>query len=267
MGNERWAITQNLDDHTVTGNVFRTDGGAPSFIWCQQTSNDGSNLGESCWGADACDIGPCTPSMWTFIANVTLPVSFFAEPSAPQPTAQPTPTDSLSALIGTWHFTFTIISTFTETYRLQHTATTSSGTRGLVGLDEFGSGVAVFRVQDLTPGSSLPFEFSLGDLSTCLIHLFNRNGETVQGETFVLFLDSTGACDPNNFSDPFALPGQRISLSANVLGAEALEVDLSGVQTARYATLTAESDALGTVPTSDQDAVKAVGRALMRAVR
>ena len=37
VGAERWAISYNLNDKTVTGNVFKTDGSAPSFIWCQIT--------------------------------------------------------------------------------------------------------------------------------------------------------------------------------------------------------------------------------------
>ncbi|MEY4949181.1 MAG: hypothetical protein RL698_1392, partial [Pseudomonadota bacterium] len=32
VGQERWAITYNLDDKTVTGNVFPLDGGAPTFL-------------------------------------------------------------------------------------------------------------------------------------------------------------------------------------------------------------------------------------------
>ena len=36
--NEQWAITFNLADQTATGNVFKTDGGDPAFIWCQITS-------------------------------------------------------------------------------------------------------------------------------------------------------------------------------------------------------------------------------------
>ncbi len=145
VGNERWAITYNLDDNTMTGNVFQSDGGPPLFVWCQQTFNDGTNIGASCFGADRCDVGPCTPSMWTFIANVTLPVSFFAEPPSLQPTPQPTPTDSLSGLIGTWDFTFTIISTFTDTYRLQEILPSGS-TRALGAFNELDEPVFVFRV-------------------------------------------------------------------------------------------------------------------------
>src|SRR5436853_3374569 len=59
VGQERWAITLNLSDFSATGNVFFTDGRAPSFIWCQKTGQtfDSSvgeaNLEYTCYGADA----------------------------------------------------------------------------------------------------------------------------------------------------------------------------------------------------------------------
>ena len=37
VGAERWSITYRLDDGHVTGNVFRTDGGQPSFLDCDRT--------------------------------------------------------------------------------------------------------------------------------------------------------------------------------------------------------------------------------------
>jgi len=270
VGNERWAITFNLDDNTVTGNVFHADGGAPSFIWCQQTSSDGQNVGASCFGADRCDVGPCTPSMWTFIANVTLPASFFAEPSGPQPTPQPTPNDSLSALIGTWDFTFTIISTFTDTYRLQQIQTTQSGTRGLVGLNEFGDTVATFRVQELEPGTSVPFEFILVDEeqgSLCEFHFFDRTGATaVSGETFLTGVDGTGSCDPNSLGSPHAMTGVRTSTTSALSAAERLGRRLDDVKAARRASIATELNALGDAPSTD-DAITGAIRAALGAMR
>lgn len=106
---ERWAITRN-DDGTVTGNVFPLDGGPPSFVWCEQAgrddddffddfiddfedfiddlidgNGDGDGDGDgvddelmfSCFGAGPCAEQPCTEDQWTFIADVTLPESFF----------------------------------------------------------------------------------------------------------------------------------------------------------------------------------------------
>ena len=100
VGNERWSITQN-DDGTVTGNVFALDGGQPSFVWCEPT-DDGFDFGDfwddfiddligddddddgnddqlryDCYGANACGASPCDEDEWDFIAEVTLPESFF----------------------------------------------------------------------------------------------------------------------------------------------------------------------------------------------
>ena len=82
VGSERWAISMNLDDGTVTGNVFRP-GAEPSFVWCERTGDDGNPdpsavlIDYACSGADRCVAEPCTASEWSFIGNVTLPGSFF----------------------------------------------------------------------------------------------------------------------------------------------------------------------------------------------
>jgi hypothetical protein len=83
VGAERWAISFNLNDRTVTGNVFKTDGSAPSFIWCRITDVAESAVPADvkytldCSGADACTAAPCTPTQWTTIATgIVLPGSF-----------------------------------------------------------------------------------------------------------------------------------------------------------------------------------------------
>jgi hypothetical protein len=77
VDDERWAITRNLDDLTVTGNVFFPEGGDPLFLFCEQTGEDGDNLDFSCSGADQCT-DTCPP--FEFVSNVTLPKSFFQPP-------------------------------------------------------------------------------------------------------------------------------------------------------------------------------------------
>lgn len=83
VGAERWAISYNLSDRTVTGNVFKTDGSAPSFIWCQivgeaPSPNPADNQYTlDCYGADACAAAPCAESAWTLIAaGLPIPGSF-----------------------------------------------------------------------------------------------------------------------------------------------------------------------------------------------
>lgn len=80
VGDERWAITLNADDGSITGNVFRRDGGAPQFVWCDQTGASEADLEFLCKGADACPTGSCTSDVWTTIAPVSIPRSFLLPP-------------------------------------------------------------------------------------------------------------------------------------------------------------------------------------------
>jgi subtilisin family serine protease len=86
VNGERWAITRNPDDGTVTGNVFLPAGGAPQFVWCQQTGDDGDpdpytvQIDFACSGADACAASSCPASNWSALGQVTLPGSFFLPP-------------------------------------------------------------------------------------------------------------------------------------------------------------------------------------------
>lgn len=80
---ERWAISFNLNDQTVTGNVFKTDGSPPAFVYCRITNVTESAVPAEieytldCSGADACTAAPCTPAQWTTIATgIKLPGSF-----------------------------------------------------------------------------------------------------------------------------------------------------------------------------------------------
>ncbi len=53
VGAERWAITLN-ENGSATGNVFRSDGGPPAFIFCAPL---GTPNAFDCFGADACTDG------------------------------------------------------------------------------------------------------------------------------------------------------------------------------------------------------------------
>lgn len=77
VGTERWAIALNEADQTVTGNVFRDDGGDPAFVVCTPLAGENSF---ACSGADACTVEPCT-DQFTSIGDVTLPSTFFELPT------------------------------------------------------------------------------------------------------------------------------------------------------------------------------------------
>jgi hypothetical protein len=80
VGPERWAITLNVDDGTVSGNVFQPNGGPASFVFCNPGS--GPNL-FTCFGADPCPAAPCQDEFVPIAAGeVALPAGFFDLPSA-----------------------------------------------------------------------------------------------------------------------------------------------------------------------------------------
>ena len=88
VGSDRWAITYNLDDRTVTGNVFSTAGSAPQFVWCTTTSVDqasdpaAAQYNLRCQFSGPCAAAPCNSSQWQEGAavDVTVPGSFLLPP-------------------------------------------------------------------------------------------------------------------------------------------------------------------------------------------
>ena len=87
VGPERWAISYSFEGSTMTGNVFKTDGSAPSFVSCAFTDIDyaedpfDSRYFLDCWGADTCSEPGCGTNQWTLIATgIELPASFVLVP-------------------------------------------------------------------------------------------------------------------------------------------------------------------------------------------
>ncbi len=85
VGDERWAITMSLEDTSpleITGNIFR-ENGSPAFVQCRPIDviGDGDirdkTLVFNCYAADTCPAAPCTADQWSFVAEVSLPGSFF----------------------------------------------------------------------------------------------------------------------------------------------------------------------------------------------
>jgi hypothetical protein len=91
VGGQRWAITRDSADRTVTGNVFSPGGGRPQFVWCEDLGRDGDDVRLRCSGADQCPLAPCTTDEWLPLGEVVLPESFFLPPagaSAPERTPE-----------------------------------------------------------------------------------------------------------------------------------------------------------------------------------
>ena len=87
VGPERWALTRNLDDGLVTGNVFLADGGPPQFISCDELAREGENIRLQCFGSVRCPLTPCTTDEWQGLGEVVLPASFFERASVAAPAA------------------------------------------------------------------------------------------------------------------------------------------------------------------------------------
>ncbi|MBY0278885.1 hypothetical protein K2Z84_26415 [Candidatus Binatia bacterium] len=224
LGAERWAIVQDRNNRTITGNVFSPAGGPAQFVWCDSIGN--SNY--RCSGSSGCAQQPC---QWASIATVTLPDSFFAVPGQPTPQPTPPPTSSLSGLLGTWEFTFKIITTFTFEYRLQQLGTSTSGYPAIVGVNELGDRIVVARVQDIDPGNGLPYEYALAEKAagTCQFYVFNQTStDRVAGLHTAAFQLSNGDCDDFLGEDDMA--GIRTSRSASAQTAQT-----AGVKNARKA--------------------------------
>lgn len=75
VGGSRFAITNNVDDGTLTGNIFFSDGRSPGFLFCAPIGGNDY----SCSGSDRCGEASCPG--YEFIANVTLPEEFFTVPA------------------------------------------------------------------------------------------------------------------------------------------------------------------------------------------
>jgi hypothetical protein len=79
VGNERWAITYNLADKTVTGNVFPIGGGTPTFLTCDITRVEqapdpaDAQYFLSCRASGPCATAPCDPNQWS-AASETGPI-------------------------------------------------------------------------------------------------------------------------------------------------------------------------------------------------
>jgi hypothetical protein len=96
LGDERWTINLNLystdpdDVISITGNIFRRDGGAPSFVSCLVRDDSRGSLTDvrtvfrlACSVAEACTTTAetCARTGWTLVDDdIRVPTTFFLPP-------------------------------------------------------------------------------------------------------------------------------------------------------------------------------------------
>lgn len=200
VGPERWAITYRLSDGRVTGNVYRSDNGATSFLDCPRTGLDGENAIFDCYGASACLQAPCPESQYSLIATgVSLSLSFFFPPG--DIPGAPTVED----LVGSWRFDIDNDSEDEIVYRLDGVESDDGRDVAFGENDDTGNDVIAFQESD---GS-----FVLLDESTfsCLRYEFDFVGENrLEGTQFVtVFLPIIGDCDDDPI-DEFSFVANRL---------------------------------------------------------
>lgn len=96
----RWAITRNLDDATVTGNVFSPEGDEPDFLWCEDASTDDEPgvVRLSCFLAQP-GVAP-TPTPTPTVSASPSPTPTATATATPTPTPAPSPTADLGLVTG-----------------------------------------------------------------------------------------------------------------------------------------------------------------------
>lgn len=78
VGSERWAINFNLDNGSITGNIFAPDA-PPIFLWCGLIDVVGSSIDWDCFAATPCGSGGCALTDWLYVGAVRLPKSFVGQ--------------------------------------------------------------------------------------------------------------------------------------------------------------------------------------------
>ena len=76
VGAEHWVVVYNVDDGSVTGNVFFSDA-EPVFLWCELIDTTEDDLDYDCYEADSCRNDTCSVDDWDFVSSPLVPKSFF----------------------------------------------------------------------------------------------------------------------------------------------------------------------------------------------
>lgn len=121
------------------------------------------------------------------------------------PPLRPTP------LLGVWGFTWEIVNTFTDTYRLD-TLSTETDPELALGTGQSGNLVTVGAIQAISPGNPLPYDFAVlaeGPL-LCELHVvYWLEPQYVAGMHVSVVTEVDGTCGINTVGDPYEVLGVR----------------------------------------------------------
>lgn len=155
-------------------------------------------------GTTACLVPPTTTRPPTTVVTTTTSSTTTTQPRG------------LAGLLGTWDFTYSIVSTFEDRYVMSSVQTSDTGVPFILAYDVYDglSDAVVARPADLG-FSSFPFEFALLDLSTffCDFFVFNKTGtNAVSGQYYLTGVEFDGSCGAiTNPNDPYPMSGVRIA--------------------------------------------------------
>lgn len=124
----------------------------------------------------------------------------------------------LYGLLGTWEFTYSIISTFVDRYRLDRVERDPSGVPYVAAFDVFDGVTDAILARPMDLGfPSFPYEFALLDAGAlvCDFFVFDRTGESVvTGGYFLVGTDASGACAYVLNDAPYPMSGVRLAAPA-----------------------------------------------------
>jgi hypothetical protein len=158
-------------------------------------------------GTAACLVVPTTTRPPSTVATTTVTTTSSTTTTQPR---------GLPGLLGTWDFTYSIISTFQDRYVMSSVQTSDTGVPFILVYDVYDglSDAIVARPVDLG-FASFPFEFALLDESTffCDFFVFNRTGaNAVSGQYYLTDVNFDGSCGAlQNVGNPYPMSGVRIA--------------------------------------------------------
>jgi hypothetical protein len=124
------------------------------------------------------------------------------------------------ALLGTWQFSYTqMTSTFTDEFTLD-TLTSAAGPLVATGEDALGNFAVGGLIQDISPDTALPFDFGVfwKGILLCTLHVFSLTSETsAEGVVSLSTVQGDGKCGPNVNGVDDATVGLRIQAPQQAL--------------------------------------------------